>query len=103
MFGEQQSLAFYSTLLAGDSFALLPMIKRSNNPYCLAVKLIEAHQVSTPPAYMHDHNVVEGIRNNQHNEPSTYYFAARHPGSALTGQRNWKGDPPGEKYQTALQ
>ncbi|MBU1234879.1 MAG: phage portal protein [Proteobacteria bacterium] len=93
VFGEQQSLAFYSALMAGDSFALLPMIKRSNNPYCLAVKLIEAHQVSTPPAYMHDHNVVEGIRNNQHNEPTTYYFADRHPGSTWTGQRKWKAVP----------
>ncbi len=93
VFGELQGLSFQSALMAGDSFALLPLIKRNNNPYCLAVKLVEGHQVSTPPVHMNDTKVVEGIRSNAFNEAITYYFADRHPGSAIGLQRKWKAVP----------
>ena len=78
-FYEMQSVAFVSSMISGDVFALTPYVKRKNNPYSLAIMLIEADRCSTPNAKELEKNVHTGIKVDDNGAPVSYYFSKKHP------------------------
>lgn len=89
-FGQMQSLALLSCLMAGDVFATLPVIKRKGSTYDLRVNLIEGDKVCNPTALEgQDVNryVVGGVVNGDYGDPIAYYIAKHHPGSSNTKQK----------------
>lgn len=90
VFEEIQGLALLSSLMNGDVFAALPLIKRSTSPYSLAVQLIEGHQVSSPDGMINDPAISGGIRRNKRGEAISCFVQTAHPGSALLSTRQWQ-------------
>ncbi len=79
IWGETQVVAFYSTLLSGDVFALLPHIDRGSM-FSLSVQLIEAARVSNPNSMPDNEKTAGGITVGQYGDPVTYHFNKYHPG-----------------------
>ena len=75
-----QGLAFLSTLMSGDCFALLPQIKR-DNLIDLSIQMLEADQCSTPFKFEGDAKVKDGVEVGKWGEPIAYHFLKTHPGS----------------------
>jgi len=90
-FYELQQLAFLSELMSGDSFALLPYIKRPNMPYDLRVQLLEADRVCTPDTKVSlDNKIVNGVEINSRGEVVAYHIAQQHPYSISHSKNQWK-------------
>jgi len=97
-FYAQQELAFLTTLESGDSFALLPYIKRENNPYSLAVQIIEADRVCNEGNARDTEKVAGGIEKDEYGAPVRYHFTNKHPGSINRAGLKWtKIDAYGEE------
>ena len=62
-FCELQQLAFVSWLVSGDCLALLPVKKRTGQPYDLRVRLIECLLYPTGAADGEDSGTLGGYRN----------------------------------------
>lgn len=82
-FYELQSLAFLSTLMSGDVFALLPMLPRNHSVYDLRVNLIEADRCDTPTivALEKPELVQSGVEVDGDGMVVAYHFSNQHPGS----------------------
>ena len=89
--GEIQVVALYSTLLSGDTFALLPNIDRGSS-FSLAVQLIEADRVSNPNKAMDKTKTAGGITTGTYGEPVTYHINKFHPGG-LSMKNEWVSVP----------
>ncbi|HMT02410.1 MAG TPA: phage portal protein [Burkholderiales bacterium] len=77
-FYELQALALLSMLMNGDSFVLLPVVKRKNSVYDLKINLIEADRVCNPIPCQ-SVTILEGIEVDNFGLPRVYYIANRHP------------------------
>lgn len=73
-FAEIQELAYLTKLQSGDSFAVLPLIPRTNSLFLLRVKLIEADRVQNPFGTANRDNIRAGIKINQNDEPISYFI-----------------------------
>ena len=80
-FYELQQLAFLSTLLSGDVFALLPYKKRTGFLYDLRIQLIEGDRIATPMDKLLDRSISQGVEVKD-NEVVAYYILNKHPGAA---------------------
>jgi len=92
-FYELQQLAFLSSLMSGDSFALLPYFKRPNMPYDLRVQIIEADRVCNPSNVQNidkEHKIVNGVEINKRGEVVAYHIAQHHPNSISYATNDWK-------------
>lgn len=87
-YGKQQ-LVFLSWLVSGDSFTLLPVIKRPNMPYDLRINVIEADRVCTPDNKETADNIINGVEIGDYGEVVAYYFAKNHPGSTSLTKQEW--------------
>ena len=77
-----QDLAFRSCVESGDSFALLPLVKRPGNPSALCVQIIEGDRCQTPQSMRDDEQSISGgVEKDPAGAPVAYHFARRHPGS----------------------
>lgn len=92
VFEEIQGLALLSSLMNGDVFTALPLIKRSTSPYSLTVQLIEGHQISSPDGMLNDSAISGGIRRNKRGEAISCFVQTTHPGS-LFNIRQWQEVP----------
>lgn len=76
-----QDLAYRSMLESGDSFALLPQVRRPNWPHRIVVQVVEADRVSNPDGKADTETLVQGIeRAAAGGAPVAVYVADRHPG-----------------------
>jgi lambda family phage portal protein len=78
MFHDLQNLVFFSTILSGDCFALLPSFERGFTNYDLRVKVVEADYVSNPQLRFDTNKIAGGIEVDDNGAPIRYYF--RKPG-----------------------
>ena len=76
-----QSLAFLSTLLSGDVFVNLPMIRAKGRPYDLRLQMIEADRVMNPDNRLEDEKLAGGVEVDIYGAPVAYHVANRHPGA----------------------
>jgi lambda family phage portal protein len=74
-----QSLAFLSALEGGDSFALLPMVSRTNAVYQTCIQLIEAERVANPVGQSDSVNMRAGIEIDDSGMPTKYHVRKFHP------------------------
>jgi lambda family phage portal protein len=83
-----QELALRSTLESGDIFSLLPFISRDNNPYSLAVQLLEADRIKNPLGVPEGGKVQDsnnrcwaGVEVDDGGAPVSYIVMRQHPGA----------------------
>jgi lambda family phage portal protein len=88
-FYELQQLAFISQLLSGDTFVLLPFIKRKGAAYDLTVHVIEADRVGTPYDKLGDRNISRGVEV-RNGEVTAYYIFDEHPGDMYFNPAEYK-------------
>ena len=81
-----QQIAFMSMLMSGDSFAVLPLIKRLNMPYDLRVKLIEADRCSNP-SDVGQRKISSGVEYSDWGEVVAYHFLDHHPLASKSGPK----------------
>ena len=74
-----QSLAFLSALEGGDSFALMPMVSRTNAVYDTCIQLIEAERVANPVGQTNGVNLRAGIEIDDNGTPVAYNVRKFHP------------------------
>ncbi len=86
-----QELVFRASLESGDSFSLLPMIKRGNLPYRLAVQVLEADRVGNPNNSGDTAECVRGIELERATGAARRVFVYdSHPGDLQATDR-WAG------------
>jgi len=78
-----QSLVFRSALESGDTFALLPNVKRPGQPYSLALQIIEADRICNPQFVQDSQTVAAGVELDEYGAPVAYHICRRHPGSLV--------------------
>lgn len=90
-FYELQQLAFLNWLASGDVLALLPVKKRTNQPYDLRIQLIEADRLSSPD-YIDtlDNQIVSGVEVDKDGEVIAYHFSNHHPLSYSNEDIRWE-------------
>lgn len=92
-FYELQQLAFLSTLMSGDVFALMPMLPRKHSVYALRINLVEADRCDTPPItdLQNPERVQSGVEVDTDGMVVAYHFANDHPGSdqVLVSPKDW--------------
>ena len=78
-----QSLVFRSALESGDTFTLLPSVKRPGQPYSIALQVIEADRVCNVNFVQDTQQVSAGVELDQYGAPVAYQICRMHPGSLL--------------------
>lgn len=92
-FTELQRVAYRSGKEKGDSFALLTGEERIDNPYQLAVQLIESERVSNPDDQRDCAELAGGIKKNGKGRHTHYCVQTSHPGSTNRKSRKWVDIP----------
>lgn len=83
-----QSLALRSMLESGDVIALTPALKR-NNPYSLAIQLVEADRLSNRDRTMDTADKVAGVNLDANGAPVSYSISKQHPGALNKKSMEW--------------
>lgn len=79
-----QELVFRSALESGDVFTLMPMQRRANLPYRLALQVIEADRVGNPGGQADSESLVAGVKlDPRTGAPLQYWVYDRHPGGLV--------------------
>ncbi len=90
-FYELQQLAFLNWLASGDTLVLLPIKKRTNQPYDLRVQLVEADRLSSPNNFdTFDNQIVGGVEVDNDGEVVAYHFSKHHPLSYANERIEWQ-------------
>ena len=84
-----QGLAMRSMLESGDVGVLTPVIKRRNNPYSLAVQLIEADRILNQDFMADTDKKIAGITLDDNGAPIKYDIANAHPGALNRNAMKW--------------
>lgn len=93
-FAGLQDLVFRSTLESGDALTMLLHIERPNNPYALALQIVEAdrlvnqHFAAEGTMLLNGHIVAGGVEQDAAGAPIAYHILNQHPG-AVFGNINW--------------
>ena len=91
-FYELQGLVQRQILENGEVFILPLMLKQDKwRPVKLALEVIEADRVMTPPGKSGDPTMRDGIELGARGEPVAYWVRKRHPGDVLLGGSNTMG------------
>lgn len=92
-----QWLAFRQTIEAGDSFALLPRIRRAGSPFLLKLNLVEADRVCNKDNAGDTEELVCGVsKDKATGAPLAYHILDRHPGMTKyvkQGAKTWQEVP----------
>ena len=90
-FYELQQLTFLNWLASGDTLVLLPIKKRTNQPYDLRVQLVEADRLSSPNNFdTFDNQIVGGVEVDNDGEVVAYHFSKHHPLSYANERIEWQ-------------
>ncbi|MGD6950039.1 phage portal protein, partial [Bacillus mobilis] len=91
-FFEIQQLAFLSSLMSGECFALLPLVPRPHSVYDLRIRLVEADRCSSP-GIGNDKgkgkDIKAGVEVDKDGSVLAYWFSNRHPLASGTGKMDW--------------
>ena len=79
-FYEIQQLVDRQILENGEAIIIPVMVKDNNRPYSLALQVIEADRLATPPYMRGDKTVRAGVKIGANGEPVMYYIQKTHPG-----------------------
>lgn len=86
-FYEIQALVKRQIIENGEVFVLPLMLKNeTGRRYRLALEIIEADRVETPPGHRGNANIRDGIELGERGEPIGYWIRRRHPGDVILGQ-----------------
>jgi lambda family phage portal protein len=97
-FYELQDLVFRGSLESGDSFALLPHLKRPGEAYGLKVQLVEGDRVCNPNFAMNKPGIAGGIELDANGAPLACHILRSHPGDFRFKNGEWDRVPVfGEK------
>jgi lambda family phage portal protein len=88
-FYELQDLVFRGALESGDSFALLPHLKRPGDAYGLKVQLVEGDRVSNPNFARDKLGFAGGVELDDTGAPVAYHILKTHPGDLNVKSRQW--------------
>jgi lambda family phage portal protein len=88
-----QEQAFRAMLESGDVFAVLPSIQRQQDPYQLAVQLVEADRVSNPGWGPDRDQIVGGVEFDTYGAPKQYHISNKHPGDMYRSGMEWTPYP----------
>jgi len=89
-----QEQSFRGVLESGDIGALLISKKRrNNNPYTLAVQLIEADRISNPGRKADSDTIVGGVEFDTYGAPKQYHISNKHPGDLRQAGMTWTAYP----------
>ena len=89
-FYELQQLAFLSSIMNGDSLALLPFKQRIGCIYDLRIQLIEADRLCNPNYTESTEEISQGVEVNSDGEVVAYHIANFHPLSTrYSTDRKW--------------
>jgi len=93
-FYEIQALVKRQILENGEVFVLPLMLKNDRTRrYRLALEIIEADRVETPPSLRGNPNVRDGVELGERGEPIAYHIRKHHPGDVILGQsRIWQNE-----------
>jgi lambda family phage portal protein len=80
-----QALAWMSSYLSGDCWALTPFRERMGGIYGLKVQLIDAARVSNPNDSMDTQTLQDGVEITPEGEPIAVYIRNQHPGDRTVG------------------
>jgi lambda family phage portal protein len=98
-FYEIQALVKRQTLENGEVFVLPLMITdEPGRRYRLALEVIEADRVSTPPEQTTNRSIRDGIELGDRGQPIAYYIRKKHPGDILLGQAGVAGTQDWVRY-----
>ena len=79
-FYQLQSLVVLSTLMSGDCFVVMPMIRRAGSIYDMRVGIIEADRVCNPLSQnIVGKNVLGGVEVGKYGDAVAVYVANKHP------------------------
>lgn len=92
-FYDLQALAFLSTLMNGDVFALLPKVQIKGSAYSLKVKLVEGDQCCNPSDADDTPKIAGGIEVDENGAPAFYHFRKNHPGERNSQEYSWEKIP----------
>jgi lambda family phage portal protein len=89
-----QGLALFSTLMNGDCFAVLPFLSRESpqQPYQLAIQLIEADQVCNPNNALDTNKIAAGIEVDDRGAPVAYHILKKQF-NMLASSQDWTRIP----------
>lgn len=73
-FPQLTGLAFFSTLLSGDAFTLLPRVKRPGQVYDTKIHIIEGDYVCNPYLQLQTNRIASGIEVDDLGAPIAYHF-----------------------------
>lgn len=88
-FYQLQALVYYSKLLSGDIFYMLPNIPRIGVPYDIRIKTLEADMVSNPNNQMDTETIAGGIEVDENGAPTAYHVSKKHPGGLMVFNNEW--------------
>jgi len=88
-FYEMQISAFYSMLIGGDVFAMLPRIERKGTPYTTSIALVSADQVCNPNVSIDKPTLAGGVEVMESGEPIYYHILKEQP-HGLSYRKEWQ-------------
>ena len=96
-FPQLTSQAFFSTLLNGDTFTLLPKIPRTGQVYDTRIHLVEGDYVCNPSFLMDTIAIAGGVEIDEWGAPIAYHFRKAMPHSQIDfgayGVNKWERIP----------
>lgn len=84
-----QRLVFLSSLMSGDCFTLLPLVRRKGRVYDLRVKVIEADRCCNENNRPDNSEWAAGIKRDSDGSPLFYSFRQAHPGTWFVDDPNY--------------
>jgi len=79
-FYEIQQLVDRQILENGEAIVIPVMLKDKNRPYSLALQVIEADRLATPPDKQGDKTIRAGVKVGENGEAVSYFIQKTHPG-----------------------
>ncbi len=79
-FYEIEQLVDRQILENGEAIIVPTMLKDKSRPYSLALQVIEADRLDTPPGKRGDKSIRAGVKLGDNGEPVSYYIRRTHPG-----------------------
>jgi len=96
-FPQLTAQAFFSTLLNGDTFTLLPKIERAGQVYDTRIHLVEGDYVCNPSFLMDTNAIAGGVEVDDWGAPIAYHFRKSMPHSQIDfgayGVNKWERIP----------